>query len=101
MIARAYMLKPKLIIADEPVPMVVIALLLMILNLMKSHRGKLETFFVYFTHDLAKAFQISDLIIILNKEDSLGKGTTRSCQKFKTSIYTIITCDDSTNRPKL
>ena len=67
MIARAYMLKPKLLITDEPVPMVDVALLLMFHDVMKSIRDKLETSFVKITHDFATAYQISDRIIILNK----------------------------------
>lgn len=75
MVARAYLLKPKLIVADEPVSMVDASLRLMILDLMKSLRDELGTSFVYITHDLATAYQISDQIIILNRGKIVERGT--------------------------
>ena len=75
MVARAYLLKPKLIVADEPVSMVDASLRLMILDLMKSLRDELQTSFVYITHDLATAYQISDSIIILKRGKIVEQGT--------------------------
>lgn len=54
-IARSTLLKPKLIIADEPVSAVDSSLRLVILDLMKSYNQSQGTAFLYITHDLATA----------------------------------------------
>ena len=88
MVARAYLLKPKLIVADEPVSMVDASLRLMILDLMKSLRDGLGTSFVYITHDLATAYQISDTIIILNRGVIVESGTAEEVIKRPWHPYT-------------
>ena len=81
MVARAYLLKPKLMVADEPVSMVDASLRLMILDLMKSLRDELRTSFVYITHDLATAYQISDKILILKRGKIVEQGTAEEVIK--------------------
>ena len=54
-IARATILKPKLIIADEPVSAVDASLRLSILNLMRKLNEESRIAFLYITHDLATA----------------------------------------------
>lgn len=54
-IARATLLKPKLIVADEPVAAVDSSLRLAILDLMKRSNREQGTAFLYITHDLATA----------------------------------------------
>ena len=81
MVARAFLLKPKLIVADEPVSMVDASLRLMILDLMKSLRDELQTSFVYITHDLATAYQISDKIVILQRGRIVEQGTAEEVIK--------------------
>ncbi|MEW6751197.1 MAG: ABC transporter ATP-binding protein [Candidatus Latescibacterota bacterium] len=64
-IARALLLKPKLIIADEPVSMVDASLRATILgNLHALHRD-FGISFVYITHDLTTAYQVSRHIVVL------------------------------------
>jgi peptide/nickel transport system ATP-binding protein len=65
MVARAYMLKPKLIIADEPVSMVDASLRAMILDIMLRLRNDHGISFLYITHDLSTAYQIGDRIYML------------------------------------
>lgn len=57
MMARAYLLKPKLIVADEPVSMVDASLRASILDVMMSLRDDHGISFLYITHDLATAYQ--------------------------------------------
>jgi peptide/nickel transport system ATP-binding protein len=64
-IARALLLKPKLISADEPVSMVDASLRATILeNLHRLYRD-FGISFIYITHDLTTAYQVSENIIIL------------------------------------
>ena len=55
MVARAFLLKPKLIVADEPVSMVDASLRAMILDLMLKLRDDHNISFLYITHDLSTA----------------------------------------------
>lgn len=54
-IARATLLKPRVIVADEPVSAVDASLRLAILDLMKQYNREQGIAFVYITHDLATA----------------------------------------------
>ncbi|MEO1663735.1 MAG: ABC transporter ATP-binding protein [Chloroflexota bacterium] len=64
MMARAYMTRPKLIVADEPVSMVDASLRASILDVMMRLRED-GISFIYVTHDLSTATQIGDQIFIL------------------------------------
>jgi len=64
-LARALVLKPKIIIADEPVSMLDVSIRAEILELMKNIQKKNNISFIYITHDLATARYFGDRIIIL------------------------------------
>lgn len=64
MIARACLMAPRLIVADEPVSMVDASLRAMILDIMMRLRDEDNISFLYITHDLSTAYQISDDIHI-------------------------------------
>jgi peptide/nickel transport system ATP-binding protein len=75
MMARAYMVKPKLIVADEPVSMVDASLRASILDVMLRLKDS-GISFLYITHDLSTAYQIGDQIYILFQGIVAEKGTT-------------------------
>jgi peptide/nickel transport system ATP-binding protein len=54
-LARILSMRPKLIVADEPVSMIDVSLRLSILNIMKKMSEEFGIAFVYITHDLATA----------------------------------------------
>ena len=58
------MLKPRLIVADEPVSMVDASLRAMILDIMLRLRDQHHISFLYITHDLSTAYQIGDRIYL-------------------------------------
>lgn len=64
-VARALLLQPRLIIADEPVSMVDASLRATILESLKKLHTDFGISFLYITHDLTTAYQISDHIIVL------------------------------------
>jgi peptide/nickel transport system ATP-binding protein len=76
MMARAYMVKPKLIVADEPVSMVDASLRAAILDVMLRLRDEMEISFIYITHDLSTAYQIGDQIYILYQGATAECGAT-------------------------
>ncbi len=65
MVARALLLRPRLIIADEPVSMVDASLRATILGSLLKLNREFGISVVYITHDLTTAYQISDDIIVL------------------------------------
>lgn len=65
MVARALLLKPKLIIADEPVSMIDASLRATVLSNLRQLNQEFGISFLYITHDLATAYQISENIIVL------------------------------------
>ncbi len=76
MIARAYMLKPKLIVADEPVSAVDASLRAMILDIMIQLRDEKNISFLYITHDLSTAYQIGDQMFMLYQGAVTETGNT-------------------------
>ena len=64
-LARALVLRPKIIIADEPVSMLDVSIRAEVLELMKNIQKKNSISFIYITHDLATARYFGDRIIIL------------------------------------
>lgn len=65
MVARAFLPHPRLIVADEPVSMVDASLRALILENMLRLKDEFGISFLYITHDLSTAFQVSDNIYVL------------------------------------
>jgi peptide/nickel transport system ATP-binding protein len=63
--AQALVLRPKLILADEPVSMLDVSIRVGILNLMAELRRREGVSILYITHDLASARYIADRIIVM------------------------------------
>jgi peptide/nickel transport system ATP-binding protein len=74
MVARALLLRPKLIVADEPVSMVDASLRATILKSLRSLHEKLGISIVYITHDLATAYQISHNILVMYRAGVVEAG---------------------------
>ena len=64
-VARAMILNPELIVADEPVSMLDASVRISILNLLRDIQRKHGIAFVYITHDLATAKYFSERIAIM------------------------------------
>ena len=64
-LARALALKPKSILADEPVSMLDVSIRAEMLELMKQLQEKYQISFIYITHDLATAKYFGQRIAIL------------------------------------
>ena len=76
MLARAFLLRPRLIIADEPVSMVDASIRANILNNILDLKRKWGISFLYITHDLATAKYMSDIIIIMYRGSIVEMGYT-------------------------
>jgi peptide/nickel transport system ATP-binding protein len=75
-IARAMIVEPEMIIADEPVSMIDVSLRAGILELLRdlNHRNKLTVVFI--THDLAVAQYISDRIAVMYRGKIVELGSS-------------------------
>ena len=65
MVARALLVRPRLIVADEPVSMVDASLRATILESLQRLTRDFGVSLIYITHDLISAYQISDNIVVL------------------------------------
>jgi peptide/nickel transport system ATP-binding protein len=76
MFARAYLLRPRLVVADEPVSAVDASLRATILDLMMRLRDQYGISFLYITHDLSTAYQVGGDIYILYQGRVVEHGLT-------------------------
>ena len=88
MIARVLLLRPSLIVADEPVSMVDASLRSAILDVLVDLKEKLGVSILYITHDLATAYQVSDEIFIVHRGRVVERGSTRNVIDSPTDPYT-------------
>jgi ABC-type oligopeptide transport system ATPase subunit len=88
MIARTLLLRPKLIVADEPVSMVDASLRVTILTNLLQLKEQFGISLVYITHDLATAYQISDHILVLHRGEIVEAGTAEQVVKHPQHDYT-------------
>lgn len=77
-VARAMMLQPEIIVADEPVSMVDASLRATILKSLSNLRDEMGISILYITHDLTTAYHISDDIIILYQGEIVEVGEVTS-----------------------
>jgi len=64
-IARAMILHPEFVVADEPVSMIDVSLRASLLELMVKLKEELDLTYLFITHDLAVAKDISDTVAIM------------------------------------
>ncbi|MCA0453882.1 MAG: ABC transporter ATP-binding protein [Chloroflexi bacterium] len=87
-VARSLLLKPRLIIADEPVSMIDASLRANILENLKQLRDKFGISLLYITHDLATAHQISDELYVLYQGRVAEHGDSTAVIKTPKHPYT-------------
>ena len=75
MVARALMLNPSIILADEPVSMVDASLRATILESLQQAQKNLGVSLIYITHDLTTAYQVSQSILMLYQGSMVEVGS--------------------------
>ena len=88
MVARALLLRPRLILADEPVSMVDASLRATILASLHNMHVERGISIIYITHDLATAYQISDNIVVLYRGSVAEAGDVELVVKQPQHPYT-------------
>lgn len=92
-VARALMLSPKLLIADEPVSMVDASLRASILSNIYDLKDKYGISILYITHDLATAYHVSDYVMVLFKGHVVEAGSPREVIGAPQHPYTQLLID--------
>ncbi|MGH7918861.1 MAG: ABC transporter ATP-binding protein [Candidatus Dormibacteraceae bacterium] len=64
-VARALLIRPKLVIADEPVSMIDASLRATVLESLRRLFNDYGISFIYITHDLTTAYQVADNVLVL------------------------------------
>ena len=88
MVARALLLRPRLIVADEPVSMVDASLRATILGSLRKLHEELGISILYITHDLATAYQVADSILVLYRAAVAEAGDVERVVKSPRHPYT-------------
>ncbi len=92
-VARALLLKPRLLIADEPVSMVDASLRANILETLRNLQRDHGVSIIYITHDLTTAFHIAKSIIVLYRGGVMEAGDVDSVIKDPQHPYTQLLVD--------
>ena len=88
-IARALILKPKLIICDEPVSALDVSIQAQVINLLKDLQKEFKLTLIFITHDLSIAKHISDKIMVLYFGNMVEMGSSKYLFSNPQHPYTI------------
>lgn len=88
MLARLYLLKPRLIVADEPISMIDVALRALFLNILLDFKEKYGMSSLFITHDLSSSYYLGERSIILYRGKVMERGNTEKILKEPYHPYT-------------
>ena len=74
MIARALVVNPELLIADEPTSMLDASLRVTVLNQLMDLRNDFNMSIIFITHDLGQAYYISDRVMVMYHGEMVEEG---------------------------
>jgi ABC-type oligopeptide transport system ATPase subunit len=88
MLARAYLLKPKVIVADEAISMLDVAVRAVIMNILLDFRERLGISTVFITHDLSAAHYLGGDIMVMKRGHVVEEGAVDNVLNNPQHIYT-------------
>jgi peptide/nickel transport system ATP-binding protein len=86
--AQALAVRPKLILADEPVSMLDVSIRAGILNMMANLREQEDVSILYITHDIASARYVADRIIVMYAAHLVESGPAEKVLSYPQHPYT-------------
>lgn len=94
MIARIFLLKPKILMADEPTSMIDACSRATILDMLLKLRDEIDMTVIFITHDIGLAYYISDKVYIMEHGKFVESGTADECILHPKDPYTIRLIND-------
>lgn len=94
LLARIFILRPKVLIADEPTSMVDACVRANILDYLMKLKEELKMTIVFITHDIGLAYYVSDRLFIMHKGKIVEQGSPDDVTLHPKSEHTIHLLDD-------
>lgn len=88
MVARSLLLRPRLIVADEPVSMIDASLRATVIESLRNLNRRFGISLIYITHDLTTAYQMSENIVVLYRGSVAEAGDVEKVVKEPEHPYT-------------
>lgn len=88
MLARAYLLKPKVIVADEAISMLDVAVRAVIMNILLDFKEQLGISTIFITHDLSAAYYLGGDIMVMQRGRAVELGPSVSVMNNPKHPYT-------------
>jgi peptide/nickel transport system ATP-binding protein len=88
MIARALMVSPELLVADEPTSMLDASLRVTVLNLLMDLRKRHNMTILFITHDLGQAYYMSDRVLVMYQGQLVEQGPVQEVLENPQHDYT-------------
>lgn len=88
MVARSLLLRPRVIIADEPVSMIDASLRATVIESLRDLNRRFGISLIYITHDLTTAYQLSENIVVLYRGSVAEAGDVERVVKEPEHPYT-------------
>jgi ABC-type glutathione transport system ATPase component len=87
-IARAIVMEPAVLVADEPVSSLDVSVQMQVLNLILDIRDKLDLTVLFITHNIAVVEYLCDRVVVLSRGEIVERGTTRAVIEAPQHAYT-------------
>jgi ABC-type glutathione transport system ATPase component len=87
-IARAVVMEPAVLVADEPVSSLDVSVQMQVLNLILDIRDKLKLTVLFITHNIAVVEYLCDRVVVLSHGEIVERGTTRAVIEAPQHAYT-------------
>jgi peptide/nickel transport system ATP-binding protein len=88
MIARIFLLKPKILLADEPTSMIDACSRATILDMLMQLRDEIDMTIIFITHDVGLAYYVSDSVYIMEHGKFVESGSADSVILYPSQAYT-------------
>ena len=88
MIARIFLLKPKILLADEPTSMIDACSRATILDMLLKLRDEINMTIIFITHDIGLAYYVSDNVYIMEHGKFVESGPAEEVILHPTAEYT-------------
>ncbi|MGB5844743.1 MAG: dipeptide/oligopeptide/nickel ABC transporter ATP-binding protein [Anaerolineales bacterium] len=88
MIARIFLLKPKILVADEPTSMIDACSRATILDMLMQLRDEIGMTVIFITHDIGLAYYVSDTVHIMERGKFVESGTADEVILDPKDLYT-------------